>query len=170
MDKYIKVQKIGEGSFGKAFLVKDKENSQQYVIKEINISKVSDIINYWSIVFIFLFSKIVIFLLKMSNKEREESRREVAVLANMKHPNIVLYRESFEGKINKVEPKLITTAYCIWCKSQCFLSVTVFPSLYLFIFYFFFLLIVSCNCQVATVKYWINIPIASLRDSILVDG
>lgn len=50
--------------------------------------------------FAFLFSKIIIFLLKMSNKEREESRREVAVLANMKHPNIVLYRESFEGKIN----------------------------------------------------------------------
>nr|XP_056711199.1 serine/threonine-protein kinase Nek1 [Euleptes europaea] len=71
MDKYIKVQKIGEGSFGKAILVKAKENSRQYVIKEINISK-------------------------MSNKEREESRREVAVLANMKHPNIVLYRESFE--------------------------------------------------------------------------
>jgi len=37
----------------------------------------------------------------MSNKEREESRREVAVLANMKHPNIVLYRESFEGKIDE---------------------------------------------------------------------
>ncbi|XP_038255192.1 serine/threonine-protein kinase Nek1 isoform X8 [Dermochelys coriacea] len=71
MEKYIKVHKIGEGSFGKAILVKAKENSRQYVIKEINISK-------------------------MSNKEREESRREVAVLANMKHPNIVLYRESFE--------------------------------------------------------------------------
>ncbi|XP_043401903.1 serine/threonine-protein kinase Nek1 isoform X12 [Chelonia mydas] len=71
MEKYIKVQKIGEGSFGKAILVKAKENSRQYVVKEINISK-------------------------MSNKEREESRREVAVLANMKHPNIVLYRESFE--------------------------------------------------------------------------
>ncbi|XP_019377313.1 PREDICTED: serine/threonine-protein kinase Nek1 isoform X5 [Gavialis gangeticus] len=71
MEKYIKVQKIGEGSFGKAVLVKSKENGKQYVIKEISISK-------------------------MSNKEREESRREVAVLANMKHPNIVLYRESFE--------------------------------------------------------------------------
>ncbi|NXK03382.1 NEK1 kinase, partial [Herpetotheres cachinnans] len=71
MDKYIKLRKIGEGSFGKAILVKAKEDGQQYVIKEINISK-------------------------MSNKEREESRREVAVLANMKHPNIVLYRESFE--------------------------------------------------------------------------
>lgn len=100
MDKYIKVQKIGEGSFGKAILVKAKENSQQYVIKEINISKVSGSINYWFIVFVLLSSKIIIFFLKMSNKEREESRREVAVLANMKHPNIVLYRESFEGKIS----------------------------------------------------------------------
>ncbi|XP_048450009.1 serine/threonine-protein kinase Nek1 [Rhincodon typus] len=71
MDKYIKVNKIGEGSFGKAILVNSKEDGRQYVIKEINISR-------------------------MSNKEREESRREVAVLANMKHPNIVQYKESFE--------------------------------------------------------------------------
>uniref|UniRef100_A0A8C3WP93 non-specific serine/threonine protein kinase n=1 Tax=Catagonus wagneri TaxID=51154 RepID=A0A8C3WP93_9CETA len=71
MEKYVRVQKIGEGSFGKAILVKSTEDDRQYVIKEINISR-------------------------MSNKEREESRREVAVLANMKHPNIVQYRESFE--------------------------------------------------------------------------
>ncbi|XP_045141995.1 serine/threonine-protein kinase Nek1 [Echinops telfairi] len=71
MEKYVKQQKIGEGSFGKAILVKSKEDGRQYVIKEINISR-------------------------MSSKEKEESRREVAVLANMKHPNIVQYRESFE--------------------------------------------------------------------------
>ncbi|XP_025240545.1 serine/threonine-protein kinase Nek1 isoform X5 [Theropithecus gelada] len=71
MEKYIRLQKIGEGSFGKAILVKSTEDGRQYVIKEINISR-------------------------MSSKEREESRREVAVLANMKHPNIVQYRESFE--------------------------------------------------------------------------
>ncbi|MBN3308498.1 NEK1 kinase, partial [Amia calva] len=71
MDKYTKVNKIGEGSFGKAILVKSKEDGTQYVIKEISISR-------------------------MSNKERQESRREVAVLANMKHPNIVQYKESFE--------------------------------------------------------------------------
>ncbi|XP_072450609.1 serine/threonine-protein kinase Nek1 isoform X6 [Chiloscyllium punctatum] len=71
MDKYMKLNKIGEGSFGKAILVNSKEDGRQYVIKEINISR-------------------------MSNKEREESRREVAVLANMKHPNIVQYKESFE--------------------------------------------------------------------------
>ncbi|XP_008072960.1 serine/threonine-protein kinase Nek1 [Carlito syrichta] len=71
MEKYVRLQKIGEGSFGKAVLVKSTEDGRQYVIKEINISR-------------------------MSSKEREESRREVAVLANMKHPNIVQYRESFE--------------------------------------------------------------------------
>ncbi|XP_053441753.1 serine/threonine-protein kinase Nek1 isoform X4 [Nycticebus coucang] len=71
MEKYVRLQKIGEGSFGKAILVKSTEDGRQYVIKEINISK-------------------------MSSKEREESSREVAVLANMKHPNIVQYRESFE--------------------------------------------------------------------------
>ncbi|XP_030047421.1 serine/threonine-protein kinase Nek1 isoform X2 [Microcaecilia unicolor] len=71
MEKYAKVNKIGEGSFGKAILVRSKEDGKQYVVKEINISR-------------------------MSKKERQESRKEVAVLANMKHPNIVQYKESFE--------------------------------------------------------------------------
>ncbi|KAJ8277130.1 hypothetical protein GJAV_G00071790 [Gymnothorax javanicus] len=71
MDKYTRINKIGEGSFGKAILVKAKEDGKQYVIKEIGISR-------------------------MSSKEREESRKEVAVLGNMSHPNIVGYRESFE--------------------------------------------------------------------------
>ncbi|XP_036009687.1 serine/threonine-protein kinase Nek1 isoform X7 [Mus musculus] len=71
MEKYVRLQKIGEGSFGKAVLVKSTEDGRHYVIKEINISRMSD-------------------------KERQESRREVAVLANMKHPNIVQYKESFE--------------------------------------------------------------------------
>ncbi|XP_076770289.1 serine/threonine-protein kinase Nek1 isoform X4 [Arvicanthis niloticus] len=71
MEKYVRLQKIGEGSFGKAVLVKSTDDGRHYVIKEINISRMSD-------------------------KERQESRREVAVLANMKHPNIVQYKESFE--------------------------------------------------------------------------
>ena len=32
----------------------------------------------------------------MGNKERTEARKEVSVLAQMKHPNIVAYIESFE--------------------------------------------------------------------------
>ena len=41
MDAYVRVRKIGEGSFGKALLVKSKTDGKQYVIKVINISKVS---------------------------------------------------------------------------------------------------------------------------------
>ena len=36
----MRVKKIGEGSFGKALLVKKKADGKQYVIKEISISKV----------------------------------------------------------------------------------------------------------------------------------
>lgn len=36
----MRVKKIGEGSFGKALLVKKKSDGKQYVIKEISISKV----------------------------------------------------------------------------------------------------------------------------------
>lgn len=75
MDQYVRVKKIGEGSFGKALLVKKKSDGKQYVIKEIGISK-------------------------MSPKEREESRKEVKVLAQLKHPNIVSYQESFEENGN----------------------------------------------------------------------
>lgn len=35
----------------------------------------------------------------MPAKEREEAKKEVSVLAQMKHPNIVSYVDSFEGKL-----------------------------------------------------------------------
>ena len=41
MDKYVKIRKIGEGSFGSAFLVKDKDKGRQMVMKEINMTKVT---------------------------------------------------------------------------------------------------------------------------------
>ncbi|KAJ8028171.1 Serine/threonine-protein kinase Nek1 [Holothuria leucospilota] len=71
MDKYVKKKKIGEGSFGTALLVQSKSDGKNYVIKEINISK-------------------------MKRKEKEEAKKEVSVLRKMKHPNIVSYTESFE--------------------------------------------------------------------------
>lgn len=38
---FTKIKKIGEGSFGKAWLVKNNKDLKQYVIKEINISRVN---------------------------------------------------------------------------------------------------------------------------------
>lgn len=74
MEKYEEVTNIGKGGFGKAILVKSKEDGHQYVIKEIyGISR-------------------------MSPEERQKAQKEVEVLANMSHPNIVQYKESFEVK------------------------------------------------------------------------
>ncbi|CAF0941097.1 unnamed protein product [Brachionus calyciflorus] len=68
---YEKVKKIGEGAFGLAWLVKSKKDNKNYVIKQINVAK-------------------------MPLREREEAKKEVSVLAQMKHPNIVSYVDSFE--------------------------------------------------------------------------
>ncbi|KAM3851025.1 LOW QUALITY PROTEIN: serine/threonine-protein kinase Nek5 [Vipera latastei] len=75
MDNYVIIKMIGEGAFGKIFLARKKEDNQQCVIKEINLSK-------------------------MSRKEKESSQKEATVLAKMKHPNIVAFYTSLQEKNN----------------------------------------------------------------------
>ncbi|CAF3443277.1 unnamed protein product [Rotaria socialis] len=71
MEKYNRQKLIGTGAFGQAWLVQSKVDGRQLVMKEIKIAK-------------------------MSNKERDDARKEVDVLAKMQHPYIVFYLESFE--------------------------------------------------------------------------
>ena len=40
MDRYVRIKKIGEGSFGKALLCRGKESGKQVVVKEINMNRV----------------------------------------------------------------------------------------------------------------------------------
>lgn len=62
---------IGEGSFGRALLVSHLNTTDKYVMKEIRLPKSSAAI--------------------------KESRQEAILLAKMKHPNIVKFREAFEA-------------------------------------------------------------------------
>nr|KAF6460758.1 NIMA related kinase 5 [Molossus molossus] len=71
MDKYDVIKAIGEGAFGKAYLAKGKLDSKHCVIKEINFAK-------------------------MPIQEKEASKKEVILLAKMKHPNIVTFFSSFQ--------------------------------------------------------------------------
>uniref|UniRef100_A0A9L0S465 non-specific serine/threonine protein kinase n=1 Tax=Equus caballus TaxID=9796 RepID=A0A9L0S465_HORSE len=71
MDKYDVIKAIGEGAFGKAYLAKGKSDSKHCVIKEINFAK-------------------------MPIQEKEASKKEVILLAKMKHPNIVTFFSSFQ--------------------------------------------------------------------------
>lgn len=71
LSNFTKVKKLGEGGFGKVYLVQDHRDGQQYVMKEIDLSK-------------------------LDAKGRRESIKECAFLARMAHPNIISYKEWFE--------------------------------------------------------------------------
>ena len=79
MNEFVRVRKIGEGSFGKALLVKGKRDGTHYVIKEINISKVmlSIIVLEWQETS--MSCKIFLYRIQMAPKERDESRKEVMI-------------------------------------------------------------------------------------------
>ncbi|KAM5179685.1 serine/threonine-protein kinase Nek3-like isoform 1-T3 [Mantella aurantiaca] len=70
MEHYEVLRVIGEGSFGRALLVCHKNTNHKYVMKEVRLPK--------------------------SSGASRDSRQEAVVLAKMKHPNIVKFRESYE--------------------------------------------------------------------------
>ncbi|XP_059187514.1 serine/threonine-protein kinase Nek3 [Centropristis striata] len=71
MERYSLQKVIGEGSFGRALLVRCKSSQEKYVVKEIQLPK--------------------------NHSKLENSRREAVLLSRMKHPNIVAFREAFEA-------------------------------------------------------------------------
>ncbi|NXW73739.1 NEK3 kinase, partial [Hirundo rustica] len=71
MEEYNVLKVLGEGSFGRALLVHHRISDQKYVMKEIR--------------------------LPVSSSGVENSRKEAVLLAKMKHPNIVAFKESFEA-------------------------------------------------------------------------
>ncbi|CAL4176111.1 unnamed protein product, partial [Meganyctiphanes norvegica] len=83
MDGYEILQKLGAGSYGMASLALKKDSNEKCVIKEINISH-------------------------MTEKEIIEAKHEVQVLSSLTHPNVTQFRDSFEdsGRL------LIIMDYC----------------------------------------------------------
>lgn len=71
MENYSILNVIGEGSFGRAVLVRCKNSQDQCVIKEIQLPR--------------------------NRSKLENSRKEAILLSTMKHPHIVAFREAFEA-------------------------------------------------------------------------
>ncbi|XP_077948359.1 serine/threonine-protein kinase Nek4 isoform X2 [Gasterosteus aculeatus] len=63
---------VGKGSYGEVNLVKHKTDRKQYVIKKLNLTT-------------------------SSKRERRSAEQEAQLLSQLRHPNIVTYRESWEG-------------------------------------------------------------------------
>lgn len=72
MDNYMVMRVIGEGSFGRALLVQQESSNRMFAMKEIRLPK--------------------------SFSDTQNSRKEAVLLAKMKHPNIVAFKESFEAE------------------------------------------------------------------------
>ncbi|XP_077584748.1 serine/threonine-protein kinase Nek5 [Stigmatopora nigra] len=76
MDAYDVLRPIGEGAFGKAYLVRAKaanHDEAPCVVKMINLAK-------------------------MSSKEKEAAKKEVVLLSNLEHDNIVAFIHSFHDR------------------------------------------------------------------------
>ena len=71
--KYSIVKKLGEGGYGKALLVRSKEDKRLYVMKSVKISN-------------------------LSAKDKRDALREATLLSVLKSPFIVAFAESFEEK------------------------------------------------------------------------
>jgi len=73
MDKYQPVRVLGEGSFGKVYLMQDKVQRKLLCVKVIKIKNIP-------------------------KKERDATKLEVDLLRRLHHPNIVRYIDSFLSK------------------------------------------------------------------------
>lgn len=68
---------LGEGAFGKCYLVENKNDASKYVVKQIDISK-------------------------MNPTEKREALKECKILQAFDHPNIIKCHESYTTKNGKL--------------------------------------------------------------------
>ena len=76
MEKYEPIRVLGEGSFGKVYLMRDKVQRKFLCVKVIKIKNIP-------------------------KKERDATKMEVDLLRRLHHPNIVRYIDSFLSKNNE---------------------------------------------------------------------
>ncbi len=72
-ERYTKIKLLGEGSFGKAYLVHCENSGDDAVIKEIDITR-------------------------MTEEEKKEVLKEAKIMESLKHPNIIRFREVYKTK------------------------------------------------------------------------
>ncbi|XP_078339464.1 uncharacterized protein LOC111107096 isoform X4 [Crassostrea virginica] len=73
LDQFEFIRQIGKGSYGEVTLQRHKRDRKQYVLKRINLKKAS-------------------------KREQHAAEQEAKLLSKLKHPNIVTYKDSFQGK------------------------------------------------------------------------
>ncbi|XP_069062164.1 serine/threonine-protein kinase Nek4 isoform X1 [Pleurodeles waltl] len=73
LGQYSLLRPVGKGSYGEVNLAKHRRDGKKFVIKKLNLRNAT-------------------------SRERKAAEQEAQLLSRLKHPNIVAYRESWEGK------------------------------------------------------------------------
>jgi NIMA (never in mitosis gene a)-related kinase len=76
-EKYKKIKLLGEGSFGKAYLIERMSDRLMCVMKTIDIQR-------------------------MGEQEKRETLQEAKIIEHLQHPNIVKFIEVFKTKKGKL--------------------------------------------------------------------
>ena len=84
MENYEFIKNIGQGMYGQVFLARNKTENKNYAIKRINFQDIKE-------------------------KDRQNIENEVLLLKQLRHPNIVSYKDSFIDKDNYYN---IVMIYC----------------------------------------------------------
>jgi len=74
---YRRIKLLGEGAFGKAYLVECLKDNSLCVIKQVDLNK-------------------------MPEHERRDTIKEAKILEALKHPNIIRFREVYKTKKGKL--------------------------------------------------------------------
>lgn len=70
LSNFLTESKLGSGSYSTVYKVLNKRDNKYYALKRVK-------------------------LLELSDKERKNAMAEIQILASIRHPNIILYKEVF---------------------------------------------------------------------------
>ena len=82
--EYEFIENIGQGMYGRVYKAKNKKENKYYAIKRLNFKDINE-------------------------KEKKQINNEVSCIKKLKHPNIILYKDSFNDEDNYFN---IVTTFC----------------------------------------------------------
>ena len=83
-DEYEFIENIGQGMYGRVYKARNKKENKYYAIKRLNFKDINE-------------------------KEKKQINNEVSCIKKLKHPNIILYKDSFNDEDNYFN---IVTTFC----------------------------------------------------------